>query len=208
MLRVFVLLLLWYVTRTSFLEHPNSVFFTRNLKETRWPTLHSYLAYGSKEWLRRTAHAQNGYDNAYAHRIRSRPSCKLIVKTARSEQKFKSLDSFAWGSPVSDSIQISTAVVHLKFADGQTWTASCFGVVQMQRMRNDRPYLSAVPSCVFYQLMVCSAVHSSGNNYTQLYERKPQGHIRCAPDCSQRCWLFVTYGCAVLRTRPVPWCQP
>lgn len=143
--RVFVLLLLWYVIRTYFLEHPIFVFCTRRLKETHWPMLHSYLAYGSKDWLRRTAHAQNRYENAYVHRIRGRPSCKLIVKTAWSEQKFKSLDSFPWDSPVSYSIQISTAVVHLKFADGQTWPASCFGVLHMQRMRNDRPLLKCCP---------------------------------------------------------------
>jgi hypothetical protein len=176
LLRVFVLMLPRYVIRTYFLEHPISVFCTRNLKETHWSTLHSYLSYGSKEWLRRTAHAQNRYENAYAHRPRGRPSCKLILKTARSEQKFKSLDSFAWDSPVSNSIQIKRSV-HLKFADGQTRPASCFGVVHMQRMRNDRPCWSAVPSCVFHQLMVCCAIHSSGNNYTQWYERRPQGHM-------------------------------
>jgi hypothetical protein len=39
------------------------------------------------------------------------------------------------------------------------------------------PYWSAVPSCVFHQLMVCTAFPSCGNNYTQWYERRPQGHM-------------------------------
>ena len=174
LLGVFVLRLLWYVIRTYFLEHRIPVFGIRNLKEAHWP-------YGSKEWLRGTAHDQNRYENTYAHRNTARPWCKLIVKTARSKQKFKWLDS----STVSNSIWISIAIAHVKFADWQTWPASCFGAVHMQRMRNDHPHWSAVPSCVCHQLMVCYAVHSSGNIYTQRYERGPQDHMY-----TLYAWLF------------------
>jgi len=32
--------------------------------------------------------------------------------------------------------------------------------------------------------------------------------VRRTPDCFQRCWFFVVYGCVVLRTRIVTWGQP
>jgi len=51
LLCVFVLQLLWYVIRTYFLEHPISVFCTRHLKETHWPTLHSCLVKSDLEEL-------------------------------------------------------------------------------------------------------------------------------------------------------------
>jgi hypothetical protein len=49
---------------------------------------------------------------------------------------------------------------------------------------------SAVPSCVFHQTIVCSAVHSSGNNYVHWYERGPQGpHVYDARMIARCSWV-------------------
>ena len=81
--------MLWYVIRTSSVEHQISHTEFEGDQLANIMTL-SCLWFQTVIELRLHAHA---------HRNAGRPSCKLIVKTARSQQKLKWPHSFAWNFP-------------------------------------------------------------------------------------------------------------